>query len=72
VSSSPIGVPNTGHAVEADAPTCPVTYALVSTNCAMGSDVGVINAVGAGVCWGLSSVADTLVAQGVCCRVPGR
>jgi len=72
VSSVPVDVANTGHAVEAIAPTCPVTYTLVSTNCAMGSDVGVINSVGAGVCWGLSSVADTLVAQGVCCRVPGR
>jgi hypothetical protein len=72
VSSAPVDIPNTGHAFEADAPACPVTYALVSTNCAMESDVGVINAVGAGQCWGLSSVADRLHAQAVCCRVPGR
>ena len=72
VSSAIVTVPNTGVAVEADAPSCPVTYTLVSTGCVMGSNVGVINTVASGACFGLSSVSDTLFAQGVCCRVPGR
>ena len=72
VSSASVTVPATGIAVEADAPSCPVTYTLVSTGCFMGSNVGVINTVANGACFGLSSVSDTLFAQGVCCRVPGR
>ena len=72
VSSLPVAVPNTGVAVEADAPSCPTNYTLVSTGCTMASTVGVINTVASGVCFGLSSVSDQLTAQGVCCRVPGR
>jgi len=67
-----VAVPATGVATEADAPMCPATYTQVSTGCVMGSNVGVLNSIVNGTCFGLSSVPDTIFAQAVCCRVPGR